>query len=103
MFTKLTNGRGIAPLPYQTELGDSGALYWDNNNKKVTVINQNGVSTGSSYLTHASIQLDNDTQSVIDWARIKMVEEQQLTLLLEKYPGLKEAKELYDIQKALCK
>jgi hypothetical protein len=47
------------------------------------------------------IQLPDGTQNVLQWARKKMAEEQKLKELCEKYPGLKQAKEKYEIIKAL--
>jgi hypothetical protein len=48
-----------------------------------------------------AIQLPDGTQNVLQRARKKMAEEQKLKELCEKYPGLKQAKEKYEIIKAL--
>jgi hypothetical protein len=65
------------------------------------------VFDGSSWIhmnsSYATVSLDSELQVLLDWGRRKMQEEQDLQLLMEKYPGLKEAKEHYDIMLALTK
>jgi hypothetical protein len=53
------------------------------------------VFDGSSWVTlstsYASVELTPEVQSIIDWARKKKAEEQQLDELCKKYPGLGKA------------
>ena len=63
------------------------------------------VFDGSSWLhmnsSYATVSLDPELQVLLDWGRRKMIQEQDLKSLMEKYPGLKDAKEHYDIMLAL--
>ena len=63
------------------------------------------VYDGNAWLTMSStpsISLDISTMEVLSWARSKMIEEQNLKLLMEKHPGLKDTYEKFEIMKALC-
>ena len=63
------------------------------------------VFDGTSWLnmnsSYATVSLDSESQVLLDWARRKMVEEQDLQLLMEKHPGLKDAKDRYEVMLAL--
>ena len=63
------------------------------------------VFDGSSWLnmnsSYATVSLGSELQVLLNWARRKMIQEQDLKSLMEKYPGLKDAKEHYDIMLAL--
>lgn len=63
------------------------------------------VYDGNSWLNVSStpnIALSPDVVSIIDWARTKMQEEQQLKKLMEKHPGLRDTYEKFELMKALC-
>ncbi len=51
--------------------------------------------------SYATVSLDSESQVLLGWARRKMLEEQDLKLLMEKYPGLKDAKDSYEVMLAL--
>ena len=65
------------------------------------------VFDGSSWLnmnsSYATVSLDPESQVLLDWARRKMVEEQDLPSLMEKHPGLKDAKDRFEVMLALVK
>lgn len=50
----------------------------------------------------ASVGLNPEAESLLDWARKKRDEEFALQSLMDKHPGLKEAYERLEIMKALC-
>ena len=52
--------------------------------------------------TTPSISLDPEIYKVFEWAKEKMYEEQKLTLLLNRYPGLKDTYEKFQVMKVLC-
>jgi hypothetical protein len=58
------------------------------------------VFDGSSWVTlstsYASVELTPEVQSIIDWARKKKAEEQQLDELCKKYPGLGKARDNFE-------
>lgn len=58
----------------------------------------NWLNMNSSY---ATVSLDPESQVLLDWARRKMIQERNLPSLMEKYPGLKDAKDRYEVMLAL--
>jgi hypothetical protein len=63
------------------------------------------VFDGSSWVTlstsYASVELTPEVQSIIDWARKKKAEEQQLDELCKKYPGLGKVRSNFETFKRL--
>ena len=53
--------------------------------------------------SYATVSLDPESQVLLDWARRKMLEEQELQSLMEKHPGLKDAKDRFEFMLALVK
>lgn len=51
----------------------------------------------------ASIELSDETEALLDWAREKRTEEQRLQDMMDKYPALKKAKDNFDILLNLVK
>lgn len=49
----------------------------------------------------ASVGLNSEAETLLDWARQKRDEEFRIKTLMEKHPGLKEAYERLEIMKAL--
>jgi hypothetical protein len=81
----------------------------NNNNPIQGMIRINGqdaqVFDGSGWVTlgasFANVELTPEVQSVIDWARKKKAEEQQLDELCKKYPGLGKARSNFETFKRL--
>jgi hypothetical protein len=64
------------------------------------------VFDGNSWQTvsaSCNVELTPEGQSAIDWAIKKQKEETELEVLLDKHPGLKQAKEQFDIMLALVR
>lgn len=65
------------------------------------------VFDGSGWLnmnsSYATVSLDPESQSLLDWARRKMLEEQELQSLMDKHPALRDAKDRYEVILALVK
>jgi hypothetical protein len=63
------------------------------------------VNDGDSWIqlgmSYANLELTPEAQSILDWAKKKMAEEQQLDELCEKYPGLRKARDNYETFLAL--
>jgi hypothetical protein len=53
--------------------------------------------------TDVKIEIAPHVQVVLDWAHLKMKEELELEQLVAKYPALKQAKENFEIVKALVR
>ena len=49
----------------------------------------------------STVDLANETKAILDWARKKMLEEQNLKQLMERHPGLKDAHEKFEIMRIL--
>ena len=62
------------------------------------------VYDGNAWLTlsgTADVGLSPEAQQVMDWAYKKMKEDEQLEMLIEKHPGLKDLHEKFTLMKAL--
>ena len=63
------------------------------------------VFDGSHWLnmnsSYATASLGPELQVLLNWARRKMIQEQDLKSLMEKHPGLKDAKDSYEVMLAL--
>jgi hypothetical protein len=63
------------------------------------------VFDGSSWLnmnsSYATVSLGSELQVLLNWIRRKMIQEQDLQSLMEKHPGLKDAKDRYEVMLAL--
>ena len=68
-----------------------GLLRWNSQS------NQQEVYDGSDWVPFnhetATIDLDNETESLLEWVKEKRDEEQKLSEMMEQYPALKKAKE----------
>jgi hypothetical protein len=53
------------------------------------------------YRDDSTVDLANETKVTLDWARQKMLEEQNLKQLMERHPGLKDAHEKFEIMRIL--
>lgn len=61
----------------------------------------NGYAWASFPSEMVEVTLTPETQSILDWAKQKMAEEQRIQELMDKHPGLKTAWEQYEIMKSL--
>lgn len=48
-------------------------------------------------MSYANVELTVEAQAILDWAKKKMAEEQKIDELCEKYPGLRKARDNYEI------
>jgi hypothetical protein len=53
------------------------------------------------YSSTANVGLTPEAEEIVDWAKNKMQQEQQLHALMEQHPGLKDLHEKLEIMKAL--
>ena len=78
----------------------AGQVWWD------TTLQCLKVSDGNTWFTiqpSVDIGLSPSTEEAINWAQRKMREEQELKELMKKHPGLKDAKQQFDVMLALVK
>lgn len=81
----------------------TGFIRWNGNTQQMEVETAGGSSWTPLPPATTMIGLEHEVQSVLNWARAKMVEEASEAELMEKHPGLKDAKEKYLIMKHLVK
>lgn len=63
------------------------------------------VFTGSHWepvgASYATVELDNDTRAIVEWARHKRQEEWRLDEMCKKYPGLAKSRDSFETFKRL--
>lgn len=100
MFNTVVSGRGVSvlksySLPYQP-----GAVYWDGARLCIVDGQCNKVPLESKNI---EISVDVEVQQALDWVKNKMQEEVEMNNLIATHPGLKDAKETFDIMLALVR
>ncbi len=53
-------------------------------------------------MSSVQVGLNQEAESLLDWAREKKAEEQKLKVLMEQHPGLKELRDQFEMMKLLC-
>jgi hypothetical protein len=53
-------------------------------------------------MSSAQVGLNQEAESLLDWAREKKAEERKLKELMEQHPGLKDLHDKLEIMKILC-
>lgn len=74
---------------------NSGAMYWDANNRQFKIIDANG-NAQSFTPASTNINVGSKLREMIVWYEQKKSEEQQLSQLCKEYPNLAEAKKEFD-------
>jgi hypothetical protein len=77
----------------------SGILRYNTNSNEIEVYDG---ATWRQLSTNVTIGLDSETQMILDWSREKMLEDQRINELCEKYPGLAKARENFEMFKKLA-
>lgn len=103
--------KGINGINGITVQYNGGSPYINMSNASAGMVRYNGntqnveVYDGSSWLqldtSYPTISIDSNIIGVIDWARKKRDEEEELLRLCKEHPGLQEAYERLQIMKAL--
>jgi hypothetical protein len=99
-YITVSGGSGSNPYISPGAVG-AGMLRWNPNMNCMEVSDGNIWKTLS--MDYASVSLTPEAESLLDWARKKQTEEQNLEAMLEKYPGLKKAKENFDLMLNIVK
>lgn len=106
MIKSISVGPGLTvsnpATPYISPSGGElvGSVKYNTTTQNVEVYN------GSSWvpLTNSvHIEMDSHIKTAIDWARKKMDEERRIDELCEKFPGLRKAKDNYEVVLNLVK
>ena len=82
----------------------SGPMVWDNNLKMMKVVDPTSYNAPIGVPTNLpTISLDNRTQMILTWAEKKMREDQELSVLCNKHPGLEDARREFELMRAMCR
>ena len=88
--------------PVSPYVSESGPLRWNGSSQQIEVMTQFGYTPLT--LSHSGVVIQCGTiDSVVSWAQQKMLEEARLEQLINEHPGLKDAKEKYEIMLALVR
>ena len=91
---------GIEVVPGSTPyINESGVVRWNHNSRQFEVIGQNNWIPLNEGMT--SIGLDAISRSILEGLQEWHSEQQRIKELCEKYPGLKDVKEKYEVMLAL--
>ena len=103
MINSIVGSHGISVMPGSSPyVTQTGVVRWNGNRQQLEVMDHSNwipLSNGASWMVSPDTNLNN----VMNWAMIKMAEEQQLKVLMDKHPGLKDTKEKFDIMLALVR
>jgi hypothetical protein len=102
MIDNLTGGMGIdIQQGSSTYITATGVVRWNGNSQRLEVMDRD--MWIPMYGGVATIAPGPTLNRVISWASVKMEEEEQLKVLMDKHPGLKDTKEKFDIMLALVR
>jgi len=99
-YITVSGGSGSNPYISPGAVG-AGMLRWNPNMNCMEVSDGNNWKTLS--MDYASVSLTSEAESLLDWARQKRNDELRLQEMMEKYPGLKKAKENFDLMLNIVK
>jgi hypothetical protein len=101
MINNITGAPGINVMPgNKPYITISGVVRWNGSQQRLEVMDRDSwmpLDVGSSW----TIAPDYSLTNVINWVNIKIAKEEQLQVLMDKHPGLKDLKEKFDIMLAL--
>lgn len=93
----------LVTSPSKPYVSQTGVVRWNGQAQRLEVMGPGNdwyaLDNGGS----GSVGLTPAAEATLMWAQRKMAEEANLAALMEKHPGLKDAKEKFDIMLALTK
>ena len=92
----ITISGGNSSRPYISPgAAGAGMMRYNPNTSNIEVNDGNSWQIMSS--SYTSVGLTPEAESLLDWARQKRIEEQQMQTMLEQFPALKKAKDNFDL------
>lgn len=88
--------------PVSPYVDESGPLRWNGNSQQIEVMTQYGYSPLAMTNSVTIIQ-SSHIDMVVNWALQRIQEESRLAELLKEHPGLKDAKDKYEVMLALVR
>jgi hypothetical protein len=107
-YLQVHNGNPATPNIYTTysyggqpegSQSFAGQVRYSTNSQCLEIFD--GTTWKQWYANATNVGLSPEAENIIDWAKQKMIKEQQLQSLMEKHPGLKDAYEKLEIMKVL--
>ena len=99
-YLTVAGGQTSGPYISPGALG-AGMMRWNPNTSTIEVNDGNSwVSMGIGY---ATVELNPDAESLLEWARKKRDEELRIKALADQHPGIKDLQEKLDMMLALVK
>lgn len=98
---KVTQTYYVDPIYISPSTSGAGHVRWSANMNCFEI--NDGITWRQLNWTCPSIEFDNDTQTVLDWARQKMEQEKEIDKLAQEYPAIAQLKESMDLMLNLVK
>jgi hypothetical protein len=98
-YIHITSGQQSTYVNGYSGLQGVGNVRYNTSNQNMEVYD--GTTWVTLNMGYASVGLNHEAESLLDWAKQKRNEELLLKDRMEKHPGLKEAYERLEIMKAL--
>jgi hypothetical protein len=92
----ITVSGGHASNPYISPGAVGAGMVRYNSNMNCMEVND-GNMWKSLDMSYANVELTGEAQSILDWAKKKKAEEDKIDELCEKYPGLRKARDNYEV------
>ena len=106
MIRTLNGGPGLAVAnaggnyPYvNMNNASAGMVRYNGNSQNLEIYD--GSSWMAMYSSAANVTLDYDVQTILNWARQKMQEDQRLQELSKKHPGIEDLRQKLEVMVAL--
>jgi hypothetical protein len=93
-YTVVSGGQVNTPYISPGSAG-AGMIRWNPNMNMMEV--NDGLSWKTLDTSYASVGLTPEAESLLDWAKQKKQEEDNLAMMMERYPALKKAKDHFEL------
>jgi hypothetical protein len=94
-YTQVSNGNASTYVNGYSGAQGIGNMRFNTTSQSIEVFDGNNWITLN--MSYATVGLTGEAESLLDWARQKKDEELRLQEMIKKYPGLKKAKENFDL------
>jgi hypothetical protein len=99
-YMQVVGGHASTYINNYSGLQNVGNVRFNTNNQRMEVYDGN--TWMSINMSSAQVGLNQEAESLLDWAREKKAEEQKLKALMEQHPGLQDLHDKLEMMKILC-
>ena len=103
MFQNINVGVGLKGVESTMVPYGSGLVSYDHNMRKFVLVDPVSGSRTDVYPNFAMIELSDEVQQIVQWAKKKMEDDIEIERLCQLNPSLKEAKDVFEMLKQLCR